>query len=45
MRRFDVTKLRKKLQSPVALACQGFLVGGLLFWTTRADAAAFFAII
>lgn len=29
-----------KLQNPFALVVQGFAVGGLLFWTTRADAAA-----
>ena len=30
----------KKLQNPFALVVQGFLVGGLLFWTTQGDAAA-----
>lgn len=30
----------KKLQNPFVLVGQGFLAGGLLFWTTRADAAA-----
>ena len=30
----------KKLQNPYALVLQGFLVGGLLFWTTQGDAAA-----
>ena len=35
----DVTKVWKRLQNPFALAAQGFLAGGLLFWTTRADAA------
>jgi len=34
-----VTKFWKKLQSPFALVAQGFAVGGLLFWTTRADAS------
>jgi hypothetical protein len=29
-----------KLQNPFALVGQGFLVGGLLIWTSRADAAA-----
>ena len=29
----------KKLQNPYALVLQGFLVGGLLFWTTQGDAA------
>jgi hypothetical protein len=28
----------KKLQNPYALVLQGFLVGGLLFWTTQGDA-------
>jgi hypothetical protein len=31
--------LLKKLQNPYALVLQGFLVGGLLFWTTQGDAA------
>ena len=29
----------KKMQNPFALVFQGFLVGGLLFWTTQGDAA------
>jgi hypothetical protein len=36
----DVTKIWKKLQNPFVLAGQGFLAGGLLIWTTQADAAA-----
>jgi len=28
----------KKLQNPFALVVQGFLVGGLLFWTTQGEA-------
>ena len=28
----------KKLQHPVALVFQGFIVGGLLFWTTQGQA-------
>ena len=28
----------KKLQNPYALVLEGFLVGGLLFWTTQGDA-------
>jgi len=32
-------KIWNKLQNPFALVAQGFAVGGLLFWTTRADAA------
>ena len=31
--------LLKKLQNPYALVLQGFLVGGLLFWTTQGNAA------
>jgi hypothetical protein len=30
----------KKLQNPYALVLQGFLVGGLMFWTTQGDASA-----
>ena len=41
----DVTKIWKKLQNPFALGAQGFLAGGLLFWTTRADAATVLAAI
>lgn len=33
-------KFREKLQNPFVLVGQGFIAGGLLFWTTRADAAA-----
>jgi hypothetical protein len=32
-------KIWNKLQNPFALVAQGFAAGGLLFWTTRADAA------
>jgi hypothetical protein len=32
-------KFWKKLQNPFALVGQGFLIGGLLMWTTHADAA------
>jgi hypothetical protein len=32
-------KLLKQLQNPYALVLQGFLVGGLLFWTTQGDAS------
>ena len=28
----------KKLQHPVALVVQGFVVGGVLFWTTQGQA-------
>lgn len=28
----------KKLQHPAALVLQGFLVGGVLFWTTQGQA-------
>ena len=29
----------KKLQNPFALVVQGFVVGGLLFWTTQGEAS------
>lgn len=29
----------KKLQNPFALVVQGFIVGGVLFWTTQGQAA------
>jgi hypothetical protein len=32
-------RIWSKLQNPFALVVQGFAAGGLLFWTTRADAA------
>ncbi len=32
-------KLSEKLQNPFALVAQGFVVGGILFWTTAAEAA------
>ena len=38
-------KIREKLQNPFALVGQGFLAGGLLFWTTQADAAAILSAI
>ena len=37
----DVNMLWKKLQNPFALVAQGFLVGGVVFWTTQAEAASF----
>jgi len=30
----------KKLQHPLALVFQGFILGGVLFWTTQGEAAA-----
>lgn len=33
-------KVWQKLQNPFALVAQGFVVGGILFWTTQAEAAA-----
>ena len=33
----DVNAL-KKLQHPLALVLQGFVVGGVLFWTTQGQA-------
>jgi len=35
-----MTTVWKKLQNPFALVGQGFLAGGLVFWTVHADAAA-----
>jgi hypothetical protein len=32
-------KVWKKLQNPFVLVGQGFLVGGLLFWTTQGEAS------
>ncbi len=32
-------KIWNKLQNPFALVAQGFLVGGLLFWTTQGQAS------
>jgi hypothetical protein len=40
-----VTRFWKKLQSPFALVAQGFLGGGLLFWTTRADASSLLSLL
>ena len=33
-----VVTVLKKLQHPLALVVQGFLVGGVLFWTTQGQA-------
>lgn len=40
-----MTTLRKKLQHPFALVAQGFFVGGVLFWTTQAEAASLLSIL
>jgi hypothetical protein len=40
-----VRKIREKLLNPFALVFQGFVAGGLLFWTTQADASSFLAAI
>ena len=32
-------KVWNKLQNPFALVVQGFVVGGLLFWTTQGQAS------
>jgi hypothetical protein len=40
-----VTRIGKKLQSPWALVAQGFLGGGLVFWTTRAEAASLLSLL
>ena len=29
----------KKLQNPIALVVQGFIAGGVLFWTTQGQAS------
>jgi hypothetical protein len=34
----EVVNVLKKLQHPLALVVQGFLVGGVLFWTTQGQA-------
>jgi hypothetical protein len=34
-----------KFKNPFALVLQGFVAGGLVFWTTRADAAALLSIL
>lgn len=34
----DVNVL-KKLQNPIALVVQGFIAGGVLFWTTQGQAS------
>ena len=33
-----IVNVLKKLQHPFALVLQGFLVGGVLFWTTQGQA-------
>jgi hypothetical protein len=45
MREDDVKTLWKNLQNPFALVAQGFLVGGVLFWTTQAQAASFLSAL
>jgi len=35
----EAMKFWDKLQNPFALVAQGFAVGGVLFWTTQAEAA------
>ena len=34
----QAVNLLKKLQNPFALVLQGFVIGGLLFWTTQGEA-------
>jgi hypothetical protein len=34
----QAVNLLKKLQNPFALVLQGFVLGGLLFWTTQGEA-------
>ena len=38
----EAMKFLDKLQNPFALVAQGFIVGGILFWTTQAQALTFF---
>jgi hypothetical protein len=38
IRKAKHVKVLKKLQNPFALVVQGFVVGGLLFWTTQGQA-------
>lgn len=40
-----MTMLRKKLQNPLVMVAQGFLVGGAVFWTTQAKAATILSIL
>ena len=39
IRKAKHVKVLKKLQNPFALVVQGFVVGGLLFWTTQGQAS------
>ncbi len=39
MRKASQVNVLKKLQNPFALVAQGFIVGGLLFWTTQGQAS------
>lgn len=34
----EAVNVLKKLQHPVALVVQGFIAGGVLFWTTQSQA-------
>jgi hypothetical protein len=35
----EAVNVLKKLQHPVALVVQGFVAGGVLFWTTQGQAS------
>ena len=35
----EAVNVLKKLQHPVALVIQGFVAGGVLFWTTQGQAS------
>ena len=35
----EAVNVLKKLQHPVALVVQGFIAGGVLFWTTQGQAS------
>ena len=38
-RKASEVNVLKKLQNPFALVIQGFIAGGLLFWTTQGQAS------
>lgn len=35
----EAVNVLKKLQNPIALVLQGFIAGGVLFWTTQGQAS------
>jgi len=38
-RESEAVNVLKKLQNPIALVVQGFVAGGVLFWTTQGQAS------